>query len=105
MSLLRSTIGRLRFIAILEGTSLILLLFVAVPLKRVFDFPMVSKLLEPIHGALFLLFVLNTVSTGIEEGWKFKRTTWKVLLAGLVPFGTFYIDYKILKSLYQKEAE
>lgn len=46
-----------------------------------------------------LLFIFNALSTGVEQKWSFRETTWKVLLACIIPFGTFYIDYKILRKL------
>lgn len=98
----KTKVGRLRIIGFLEGTSLLLLCFVAVPLKYAAGNPMGSKILGPIHGALFLLFIFNTLSVGVEQNWKFKNTTWKVLLACVIPFGTFYIDRKILSKI--KEA-
>lgn len=101
-SFINSNIGRLRFLAILEGISLILLVFVSVPLKRIYGITVLSSILGPVHGILFLLFVMNTISVGTEQNWKFKQTTWKVLLACIVPFGTFYIDSKILKPLHKK---
>ena len=54
----------------------------------------------PVHGVLFLLFVANTFSVGVEQQWKFGTTTWKVLLGCVVPFGTFYIDKQILAPLH-----
>ncbi len=97
--LLKTNIGRLRILGVLEGTSLILLLFVAVPLKYIWGYPQGSQVIGTIHGALFLLFVINTLSVGVEQNWKFATTTWKVLLACVVPFGTFYIDRKILRHI------
>ena len=97
--LFKTKIGRLRIIAILEGISLLTLVFIAVPLKYGFDNPAFVKMMGPIHGTLFLLFLFNTLSVGIEQNWKFKGITWKVLLACVIPFGTFYIDHKILSRL------
>ncbi len=94
-----SSIGRLRLLAILEGLSLLLLVFVSVPLKYIFGIPQLSSVLGPIHGILFLLFVFITISVGVEYNWKFKQTTWKVLIACIIPFGTFYIDRKILSKI------
>ncbi|MBB5396206.1 DUF3817 domain-containing protein [Mucilaginibacter sp. AK015] len=95
--LLFTNIGRLRIIGFLEGISLLVLMFIAVPLKYAGHDPSVVKAMGPIHGALFLLFIVNTVSVGVEQNWKF-RTTLKVLLACFIPFGTFYIDRKFLKK-------
>lgn len=97
--LLTTRVGRLRLIAFLEGVSLLALAGVAVPLKYVYGDPYWVKLMGPIHGLLFLLFVINTLAVGVEYGWKFSVITWKVLLACIVPFGTFYIDRKILAKL------
>ena len=97
--LFKTKIGRLRIIGFLEGLSLLVLVFIAVPLKYLFDDPFLTKSIGPIHGAVFLLFLLNTLSVGIEQNWKFRATTWKILAACFVPFGTFYIDYKILKNI------
>lgn len=99
MKLLTTTIGRLRLISYLEGISLLILIFIAVPLKYGMDDPTFTRILGPVHGVLFLLFIFNTLSVGIEYQWKFRETTWKVILACFVPFGTFYIDRKILSKL------
>lgn len=96
-------IGRLRLLAFLEGISLLLLVFVAVPLKYYFNHPSMSKFLGPVHGALFLLFVFNALRVGIEQQWKFKETTWKIIVACFVPLGTFYVDYKILRQIHEDE--
>lgn len=97
---IQTKVGRLRLIGLLEGISLLVLVFVAVPLKYGWQHTELSAALGPIHGALFLLFIFNTLSVGTEQGWRFRQTTWKVLLACMVPFGTFYIDRHILRHLH-----
>jgi len=96
--LFKSQLGRLRIISYLEGISLLILLFVAVPVKYYLGDPSLVKAVGPIHGALFLWFVLNTLSVAVEMQWKFKDTTWKVLIACMIPFGTFYIDKHLLRK-------
>lgn len=99
----KTQLGRLRLIGYLEGISLLLLIFIAVPLKYWRQQPMLVKALGPIHGILFLWFIISTISVGVEKHWKFRQTTWKVLLACLIPFGTFYIDKHILKPIMEAE--
>lgn len=97
--LLKSKIGQLRIIAFLEGVSLLVLVFIGMPFKYWLNSPALVKTLGPIHGILFLLFVVNTIVVATAENWSFKTTTWKVLLSSFIPFGTFYIDKKILREV------
>lgn len=98
-NLFKTNIGRLRIIGFLEGVSLLVLVFIAVPMKYYFENPSLTKTLGPVHGALFILFIINTLSVSIEQDWKFQTTTWKVILACFIPFGTFFIDKTILRKL------
>ncbi|WP_020530980.1 DUF3817 domain-containing protein [Flexithrix dorotheae] len=95
--LFKTNIGRLRILGFLEGFTLLILVFVGVPLKYYFETPGFTKALGPIHGAFFILFVINAISVGIEQNWKFK-TTGKVILASFIPFGNFYVDKNILSK-------
>ncbi|MEO5642856.1 MAG: DUF3817 domain-containing protein [Bacteroidia bacterium] len=97
--LLKTRTGRFRIIAMLEGSSLLFLIFIAVPMRYLFGRPEGSLIVGPIHGVLFLLYIYYTIIVSIEQKWKFGETTWKVLLASFIPFGTFYIDKKILREI------
>jgi integral membrane protein len=96
---LYSKVGRLRLVAVLEGISLLLLVGVAVPVKHLYGNPALVQAIGPVHGALFVLFLFTALSVGVEQQWAFKTTTWKVLLACVVPFGSFYIDRTILRKI------
>jgi integral membrane protein len=95
---IKTSIGRLRIIGLLEGLSLIILVFLGMPLKYWLDYPAVVKIAGLIHGILFILFVLITFSVATTYDWKFFKTTWKVILASMIPFGMFYVDKKILSK-------
>jgi integral membrane protein len=90
--------GRLELLGYLEGISLLLLLFVAVPLKYIAGNPAMVRSLGPIHGVLFLWYIFQTLSIGVEQRWQFQKTTWKVLVACIIPFGTFYIGRLLRKT-------
>ena len=96
---LSSSIGRLRLIGFLEGSSLLLLMFIAVPIKYLYDDPRMVDVVGMIHGVLFLLFVLFASIVHFEKNWKFLWTTFKVLFSSFIPFGTFYIDRQILSKI------
>ena len=98
-----SSLGRLRLLGFLEGVSLLVLVFIAVPFKYMLDDHSLVKSIGPVHGVLFLLFVFNAIYVGVQQRWRFMGTTMKVLVSCIIPFGTFYVDNKILKSLHIKE--
>ena len=86
-----------RIIAVLEGISYILLLFIAVPIKYVSEDPQYVKLLGMPHGILFMAYVVMAVLISTDMKWS-TRTLWIVLIASVIPFGTFYIDKKYLNK-------
>ncbi|WP_242695790.1 DUF3817 domain-containing protein [Desertivirga brevis] len=96
--MIKTATGRLRLIGYLEGCSLLILLFVGVPMKHWADNPSIVKIAGPVHGALFLWYIFNTLSVAVEHHWKFREVTWKVLVACMIPFGTFYVDRRILRN-------
>lgn len=100
--LLKTKIGQMRILGFLEGITLLILVFLAVPMKYLFDNPIVSKTVGPIHGGIFILFLISTFRVGSEQAWKFKETTWKIVLACFIPFGTFYIDHSLLRLIKDK---
>ena len=84
-----------RFIAILEGISYILLL-IATPIKYLLDNEQYVKALGMPHGILFMLYIVLAIMIKKEMNWNVK-TLGIVLLASILPFGTFYIDKKYLR--------
>ncbi|VAW24552.1 FIG00930942: hypothetical protein [hydrothermal vent metagenome] len=86
-----------RVISFLEGVSFLLLLFIATPIKYFAGNDSFVKMLGMPHGILFLVYVVFAIMLKYELKWEVK-TTWVVLIASVIPFGTFYIDHKHLKN-------
>jgi integral membrane protein len=101
--MLKTNLGRLRVLSLIEGLSLVLLVFLAVPLKYLFDSPLLVRYVGMAHGVLFLALIFMTIITGIELGWKFKRMA-IIMLASVIPFGCFYVENKIFKTLEPREG-
>jgi integral membrane protein len=59
----REQIRRLGIVSLLEASTLILLLFVAVPLKHRAGWPAAVAIVGPVHGLTFLAFVWIAVET------------------------------------------
>ena len=84
-----------RIIAFLEGVSYILLMTVALYFKYILDDPSFVKLLGMPHGLLFVLYIIIAYLLREDENWNTKDFS-IVLLASIIPFGTFYMDRKYL---------
>ena len=92
-----SLINIFRITAFLEGVSYILLLFIATPIKYFGDDPQYVKMLGMPHGILFMLYVILAFMLKQENTW-FKDNFKMVLLASIIPFGTFILERKYLKA-------
>lgn len=84
-----------KIIALLEGISLLALLFFAMPMKYLFGNPMFVKHIGMAHGLLFILYIALTILLKVEQKWNMKKFG-IICLASIVPFGTFYIEKKYL---------
>ncbi len=93
-SLLSTTLGRFRLIAIIEGISYLVLLFIAMPLKYMVDMPMAVKITGSVHGFLFVAFMVFLLLAWVQYKWSFGKAT-LAFLSSLIPFGTFVFDRKI----------
>lgn len=82
-------------IALLEGLSLLALLFFAMPMKYIFDNPVFVKNIGMAHGILFMLYIAFAFLLKMEEKWDLKKFG-IICLASIIPFGTFYIEQKYL---------
>ena len=85
-----------RIVAFLEGLSYLLLLFIAVPVKYINGDPQYVKLLGMPHGLLFVAYIVLAIWIKPDFKWTNKKFL-IILLASIIPFGTFYIERKYLK--------
>jgi len=99
MNLFKSTISRLRLAGFLEGLSLIVLMGFAMPMKYIFGDPSYVRMVGSIHGGLFMLFVVQLYLTAKAKNWSYKDLPLKLMISCFIPFGTFYLDHKILKGM------
>lgn len=88
--------GIFRIVSFLEGVSYLLLLFIATPIKYFGDDPSYVKMLGMPHGILFMVYVVLAFMLKKEMNWNGKDFG-IVLVASILPFGTFYVDKKYLR--------
>ncbi len=94
------TFSRFRIISIIEGLSYLLLVFIAMPLKYMFDYPMAVKVVGMSHGVLFILFFVALVMAMNKYKWKFLG--FQLFVYSLIPFGFILIERIIMKSPAKK---
>jgi integral membrane protein len=101
--LLGSPMGRLRFIGMAEGLSLLVLLGIAMPLKYLANQPEAVKIVGWIHGLLFVAFVAAVLVMYYERNWPFKKVV-VAFIAAFLPFGTFVFDAQLKKEEQKRGA-
>jgi integral membrane protein len=80
----------MRRIALAEATSFLALLVAAV-VKRTGGGEEGVHILGPIHGGLFIAYLVIAANLRTEMDWPTRTTAW-VVLAGIVPFGGYVVD-------------
>tara|TARA_A100001037_G_C14905041_1_gene524621 strand:+ start:369 stop:689 length:321 start_codon:yes stop_codon:yes gene_type:complete len=85
------TIRQFRYIGLVEGTSTLLLFFVAMPLKYFADMPKAVSIVGMIHGVLFILYVIALIRAAVALKRPFGWSA-KVFIAAIIPFGPFVIE-------------
>jgi len=90
------SVKALRITSVLEGISLILLFFVAMPLKYGLGMPLAVRIVGSAHGGLFLLFVAVLLWAFVDRRWDILKGL-KLFISCLLPFGFLWAE-KILKD-------
>ena len=93
-----SAFKNLTIMGYLEGTSFLLLLGIAMPLKYMMGIPEAVKYVGMTHGALFIAYILMLlIATS-----KIKMPLWAMpagVLGSFLPFGPFIFDHLLKKRL------
>ena len=82
---------RYRVLALLTGVMLVLLVFVALPLKHLAHHPGPVSVIGTAHGFLFMVYLVTALDIGIRLRWPWLKLG-LVMLAGTVPFASFVAE-------------
>ncbi|MGL4582563.1 MAG: DUF3817 domain-containing protein [Flavobacterium sp.] len=86
-----------KIVALLEGLSLLALLFIAMPLKYFWQQPEMVRIVGMGHGVLFILYIVMATVLKSDEKWSMK-TYGLICIASVIPFGTFVMEKKLLEN-------
>ena len=93
-----SALKTLTIMGYLEGTSFLLLLGIAMPMKYMLDIPEPVRYIGMAHGALFIGYIVVLMFAAS----KIKMPLWALpagVLGSFLPFGPFVFDHVLKKRL------
>ena len=94
---MKSNLGALRLVSILEGISFLLLIFVGMPLKYITKTIENNNVLGMGHGVLTMIFCVILMLAWSKKNIDLK-TSILVFIASMIPFGFLFAEKK-LKAL------
>lgn len=92
---MQGALTRFRIIAYVVGVCLILLT-IGVILRYGYDMPTLSQTVSPIHGFLYMVYLVAVFDLGRRVDWGITRMV-LVMLAGTVPFLSFYAEWVVTR--------
>ncbi|OPH48819.1 hypothetical protein BC351_38265 [Paenibacillus ferrarius] len=92
--MLKKSLNALRYIGWAEGSSFLILLLIAMPLKYFFDMPKAVLYVGMAHGALFVLYLLSLAWVTLLHRWSIGRV-FVAFIAAFIPFGPFLLDRRL----------
>ena len=89
-----------RIVALTEATTFLALLLLGTAVDQLFGERLGVTILGPLHGVLFVAYVVIALGIREREGWSAKQTV-GILAGAVVPFGGYFVD----RWLGRREAE
>ena len=96
-----SAFKRYKVAAFVVGWGL-LILCAAMVLKYVFDMGGAVAVWGPIHGALFVVYVIIAFDLAYKDRWSPLGTIW-VLIAGTIPFVSFIAERQVQRKVLARQ--
>jgi len=100
---MQNKINQFKIISLTEGTSFLILLFIAMPTKYYLGEPLAVTVAGWVHGILFIAYALMTTSIAQKLNWPDKYT-FKILIAGMIPFAFLLVNKKLSSQPNELEA-
>lgn len=94
-----TAISRFRMMGLLEGGSLLVLVFIAMPLKYWAGLPEAVRFVGSLHGLLFILYVFMIAYTTFKIRWSILWVM-SAFVVEFIPFGNMVLD-RFLKRTFQ----
>jgi integral membrane protein len=87
----------LKYLGYAEGTSYLLLLAIAMPIKYFTNLYNPVPITGMLHGVLFTLFIAAVIFAAIANRWSIVRIV-GAFISAFIPFGPFILESRIRKN-------
>lgn len=94
MSGLDGALRRYKVMAYVVGVGLLILVFIGVPLQYGADVPQVAQIVGPIHGFLYIVYLLAAVDLARRARFTLLQML-AMVAAGFLPFLAFFIERRV----------
>ncbi|WP_043627113.1 DUF3817 domain-containing protein [Nonomuraea candida] len=99
---MESALKPFRVLAYVVGVML-LVLCVGMVLRYGFDQAALSKIIAPIHGGLYMIYLIAVMNLGMKARWSWPYML-GIMLGGTVPFLSFYVERKVTQRVLNAPA-
>ncbi|GBL28600.1 membrane protein [Actinomycetes bacterium] len=96
---MKSTLLRFRVMAIVSGVMSLLLWFVYMPVKYIFDLPDLHSTImwiPMVHGYLYPIYILTALQFSVKARWSLMKML-GLLLAGTLPVASLIAERRVVR--------
>ncbi len=101
---MKGAILRYRIMAYVVGVGLVILVCIGVPLKYAANFDPVVAVVGPMHGFLYIVYLLTVLDLAARRRWHLVKII-LVMAAGTIPFLSFVAEHLVVKEIRAKDAQ
>jgi integral membrane protein len=101
---LKVAMNNLRWVGYTEGTSFLVLLGIAMPLKYWANYPLAVTVVGSLHGGLWILYLLAAARAAVAEKWGVGKMA-AAVIASVLPFGPFVLDAWLRREIPGPDLE
>ena len=89
-----------RIAAWVTGTGLVILVFVAMPLKYFFGQPLLVSVVGMLHGFFYMGYIVVTLLLAERCRWR-PFDALVILLAGTIPLASFFAERRVTRRVHE----
>ncbi len=96
---MKSAVLRFRIMAIISGVMSLLLWFVYMPVKYIFDAPSLHDAIiwiPMVHGYLYPIYILTAISFAFKARWSLMKVL-GLILAGTLPVASLIAERRVVR--------